>query len=173
MSNITKNYIALKMKELMKCKPIDKIRITEICELAEIKRPTFYYHFIDKYDLIAYIFYKDAYNTDIISVESAALGMDKIKENIIFYKRAYEDNSQNALWTYMHSYFTKRYIDIIKEKLNTKTLNYELEYSIKFYCMGAVGMTRDWALNDNITSSLTIVKLMFNSMPEEMKKILF
>ncbi len=66
MSNITKNYIASKMKELMKKKPIDKIRVTEICQLSEIERPTFYYHFIDKYDLVAYIFYKDAYDTDIV-----------------------------------------------------------------------------------------------------------
>ena len=30
---------------------LDKIRVTEICRIAEIERPTFYYHFKDKYDL--------------------------------------------------------------------------------------------------------------------------
>ncbi len=99
--------------------------------------------------------------------------MAKMKEEIIFYKRAYEDNSPNALWTYMHTYFTKRYIDLIKKKLNVNTLSFELEYMVKFYCMGAVGMTRDWVLNDNITSSKTIVKLMFSSMPSQIKDIIF
>ena len=53
MAERTKIWIADKMKELMKTKPFDKIRVTEICRSAEIERPTFYYHFKDKYDLLA------------------------------------------------------------------------------------------------------------------------
>ena len=53
MAERTKIWIADKMKELMKTKPLDKIRVTEICRAAEIERPTFYYHFKDKYDLLA------------------------------------------------------------------------------------------------------------------------
>ena len=45
MAERTKLWIADKMKALMKKKPIDKIRITEICQAAEIERSTFYYHF--------------------------------------------------------------------------------------------------------------------------------
>ena len=39
--------------------------------------------------------------------------------------------------------------------------------------MGAVGMTRKWVLIDNITSAETVVQMMFNSMPENLRKILF
>ena len=53
MAEITKLWIANKMRELMKYKSIDKIRVTEICKAAGIERPTFYYHFKDKYDLVA------------------------------------------------------------------------------------------------------------------------
>ena len=45
MAEITKMWIAGKMREIMKHKSIDKIRVTEICRAAEIERPTFYYHF--------------------------------------------------------------------------------------------------------------------------------
>lgn len=45
MAEITKMWIADKMREIMKHKPIDKIRVTEICKAADIERPTFYYHF--------------------------------------------------------------------------------------------------------------------------------
>jgi hypothetical protein len=38
--------------------------------------------------------------------------------------------------------------------------------------MGAVGMTQEWVLNDNITSAETVVQMMFHSMPENMKTIL-
>ena len=143
MAEITKIWIADKMREIMKRKPIDKIRVTEICKAAEIGRPTFYYHFKDKYDLVAWMFCTDAYGTDPTSVASAAAGMNKMKQEILFYKRAYEDSSQNAA------------------------------YSIRFYCMGSVGMTQEWVLNDNITSAETVVQMMFNSMPQNLRTILF
>ena len=90
MAEITKMWIADKMREIMKHKPIDKIRVTEICKAADIERPTFYYHFKDKYDLVAWMFCTDAYGTDITSVPSAAAGMNKMKQEILFYKRAFE-----------------------------------------------------------------------------------
>ena len=173
MAEITKMWIADKMQEIMKHKPISKIRVTEICRAAEIERPTFYYHFKDKYDLVAWMFYTEAYGTDIISVASAAAGMNKMKQQILFYKRAYEDASQNALWRYMLEYFAKRYTELAKEKLGTDILDSQLAYSIRFYCMGAVGMTQEWVLNDNITSAETVVQMMFNSMPENLHQIFF
>jgi hypothetical protein len=39
--------------------------------------------------------------------------------------------------------------------------------------MGAVGMTQEWVLNDNITSAETVVQMMFNSMPENLQKIFY
>ena len=173
MAEITKLWIADKMREIMKHKPIDKIRVTEICKAADIERPTFYYHFQDKYDLVAWMFCTDAYGTDITSVASAAAGMNKMKQEILFYKRAYEDSSQNALWHYMVEYFTKRYTELAKKKLGTDILDTQLSYSIRFYCMGAVGMTQEWVLTDNITSAETVVQMMFHSMPENLRKIFF
>jgi len=34
-------------------------------------------------------------------------------------------------------------------------------------------MTREWVLNDNITSAETAVQMMFQSKPENMRRILF
>lgn len=173
MAEITKLWIADKMRDLMKHKSINKIRVTEICEAADIERPTFYYHFKDKYDLVAWMFYHSAYETDVVSVESAAKSMNKMKSDIIFYKRAYEDSSQNALWRYMVEYFVARYSELAKEKLGVDTLDTQTAFSIRLYCMGAVGMTREWVLNDNITSAETVVRMMFGSMPESLRKIYF
>lgn len=173
MAEITKMWIADKMREIMKHKPIDKIRVTEICKAADIERPTFYYHFKDKYDLVAWMFCTDAYGTDITSVTSAAAGMIRMKQELLFYKRAYEDSSQNALRHYMLEYFVRRYTKLVKEKLGTDILDTQLAYSIRFYCMGAVGMTQEWVLKDNITSAETVVRMMFQSMPENLRAILF
>ena len=173
MAEITKLWIADKMREIMKIKPLSKIRVTEICDAAGIERPTFYYHFRDKYDLVAWIFCHKAYETDVISVESSAKATSQMKNDIIFYLRAYEDTSQNALWKYMLEYFVKSYTDLAKEKLGTDVLDTQITYSIRFYCMGAVGMTQEWVLKDNVTSAETVVTLMFNSMPEILRTIYF
>ena len=109
----------------------------------------------------------------MLSVASAAEGMNRMKREILFYKRAYEDSSQNALWRYMLEYFVKRYTELAKEKLGADLLDTQLSYSIRFYCMGAVGMTQEWVLTDNITSAETVVRMMFASMPENMRSVLF
>ena len=173
MADRTKKWIADKMKVLMKTKPLEKIRVTEICKLAEIERPTFYYHFKDKYDLVVWIFLNDAYETDVISVESAVKGIAKMRNEFIFYKRAYDDVSQNALWQYMLEFFVKRYESEARKKLNTDVLDTQLKYSIRLYCYGCVGMTKEWLLNDNTTSAETVVCMMFESMPDVMKKVYF
>ena len=172
MAEITKLWIADKMKDLMKQKPIDKIRVTEICKAAEIERPTFYYHFKDKYDLVAWIFFQSANQTDVVSLESASDGMKRMKQDFLFYKRAYEDSSQNALWAYMLEYFVKRYEKIAKENLRTDVLDTQLKFSIRHYCYGSVGMTKEWLLYDNTTSAEVVVEMMFNSMPENISELL-
>ena len=91
-----------------------------------------------------------------------------MKQDFIFYKRAYEDSSQNALWSYMLEYFVQRYEKIAKEKLRTEVLDTQLKFSIRHYCYGSVGMTKEWLLYDNTTSAEVVVEMMFNSMPQEL-----
>ena len=73
----------------------------------------------------------------------------------------------------MLEYFVKRYEVIAKEKLNTEVLDTQLKYSIRLYCYGTVGMTKEWLLNDNTTSAETVVQMMFASMPNDMRSIFF
>lgn len=48
----TKMVIKQAFSELIRQKPIEKITITDICTLAEISRPTFYFHYQDIYALL-------------------------------------------------------------------------------------------------------------------------
>ncbi len=173
MADITKLWIADKMRDLMKKKPLAKIRVTEICEAAGIERSTFYYHFKDKYDLVAWIFYYSAANMDVTDVAAAAAHISQMKNDILFYRRAYEDNSQNALWQYMLEYFVDAYTKAAKARLGTDTLSTQLTYSLRLYCYGAVGMSREWILTDTVTSAETVIRMMFASMPEILRNIYF
>ena len=173
MADRMKIWIADKMKDLMKKKPIEKIRITEICANAEIERSTFYYHFRDKYELVAWIFFQDANATNIIDPKDSAAALNKMKQDILFYKRAYEDTSQNALWQYMLEYFVAAYTDLAKTMTESPMLDSQTLFSIRLYCYGAVGMTKEWVLQDNITSAETLVQMMFHSMPSSLRAIYF
>jgi len=76
------------------------------------------------------------------------------------------------MWSYMHEYFVRKYSGIAREKsgaeLDTQTL-----FSIRLYCYGTLGMTREWLLKDNITPADVIVRMMFASMPEHLKELFF
>ncbi|QPK94661.1 TetR/AcrR family transcriptional regulator C-terminal domain-containing protein [Actinomyces sp. zg-332] len=173
MAERTKIWIANAMKKLMVKKKIEKIRVTEICKEAEIQRPTFYYHFKDKYDLLAWIFFHNAFETNIISIESVAKSMNQMREDFTFYKRTYEDTSKYSLWKYMVEYFVHRYSEEAKRILDTDTLDPQTMYSIRLYCHGGVGMTKEWLLSDSSIPAETVVEMMFISMPESLRKIFF
>ena len=55
-SNMTKKALASALKELMKTVPFSKISVGDICNMCEMNRKSFYYHFKDKYDLINWIY---------------------------------------------------------------------------------------------------------------------
>ncbi len=173
MTDRTKLWLADAMKRLMSRKSLDKIRVTEICQEAEMGRPAFYYHFKDKYDLVAWIFLHSVWETDVISLASAAAHMKQMRNDYLFYKRAFEDSSQNALWQYIHAYFVERYTLEAKRILGIDTLDTQTEFGIRLYCYGTVGMTREWLINDNITPAETMVEMMFSSMPVFLRNIFF
>ena len=108
-----------------------------------------------------------------IGVASDLLEYGMLQQDYLFYKRAYEDQSQNALWSYMLDYFTDRYIALAMEKLGADRLDEQLRFSIRHYCYGSVGTTREWLLNDNITPAESAVEMMFASMPENMRSVFF
>ena len=172
MAERTKMWIADAMKRLLVKKPLEKIFVTEICREAEIERPTFYYHFQDKYDLMAWIFCQRTLQTDVLSIESAAKAMESMRQDYIFFKRAYEDNSQSPMWAYMHEYFVRQYTELAREKTGAD-LDAQMQFNIRLYCYGTLGMTREWLLKDNITPAQTVVQMMFSSMPENLRRILF
>ena len=82
---------------------------------------------------------------------SAAAGMNKMRREMLFYRRAYKDSSRNALWQYMLESFAERYTRLAKEKPGVEQLDTQTKYSIRLYCYGCVGMTREWSLRDSIS----------------------
>ena len=98
---LTKELIASSMKEIMLHQPFEKITIRMITEHAGVIRPTFYYHFQDKYEVLEWIVRHEL-------VSSARMLMDRglideavhvvftdIENDREFYRRAFGIIGQN------------------------------------------------------------------------------
>ncbi len=167
----TKLKIAEQMKYLMRRKSIEKIRVSELCTLADVERSTFYHHFKDKYALVAWIFYNSANNMDVTDLKTSAEHLRQMKQDIIFYKRAFEDTSQNALWHYMLEYFSEENEAAVRKILHIDQLTPQLSNCIRFYCYGAVGMARDWIMKDGDMSAGEFVEMTSACMPDVLRNI--
>ena len=109
-SIITKKRIAKAFKQLLEEMEFDKISIVDIMELAQIRRQTFYNHFLDKYQLLDWIFENDlkeqvADNLDFIS------GRQLLKELFFyfeeerdFYVKLFDIKGQNDFFSYFINY---------------------------------------------------------------------
>lgn len=62
MTEMTKEVLANSLKTLMKTKPLSKITIQEIVDNCSLNRHTFYYHFDNIYELLGWIYKKEAIN---------------------------------------------------------------------------------------------------------------
>lgn len=97
---------------MMRTKSLQRIRVKDLCQKCDAERQSFYYHFKDKYDLAAWIFmrdYKSALTDEnsLYAEERVARFLRSMKDKGAFYKRAFEDRSQNAIQEYVVEYFTK------------------------------------------------------------------
>lgn len=108
-SNITKQALAMTVKELMEEKAFEKISVSDICESCNMSRKSFYYHFRDKYDLVNWIF-----DTEFKSVESRDTYPNfwKLMGNLCnyfyknkdFYLKAIQIKGQNSFSEYFNEY---------------------------------------------------------------------
>lgn len=170
-NEITKKWIADNMKKLMLNKTIDQIRITEICQLSGVERSTFYYHFEDKYALVAYIYFDIIAKANLLDKQQCAHVFREMKKDFLFFKNAYSDVSQNSLWNYMIDYSYSRYQVLAKQKLGVDTLSKSTLLSIRFFSYGTSGLSKEWFLNDSEMSAEEIVKILFDNIPAELSTI--
>ena len=101
-TELTRQLIADSFKALMLRHPFEKISILMIANEAGIRRPSFYNHFQDKYDLLTWIV-----DTEVIAPAEEPLRagdrrealhrlFTQLADNALFYRRAFTVNGQNG-----------------------------------------------------------------------------
>lgn len=167
----TKQMIADAMRPLIEQKPIEKIRVGEICAAAGVDRTTFYYHFQDKYECVAWILRTALYPKDMHDFGSIADGFMKMRENFAFYRRIYADSESPLILRYIFEHFVGAYTESAKDRLGTNMLPTEIATGIRMFCYGCIYEGRDWLLRDDGTSAEEQARLMLAAMPESLRRV--
>ena len=170
----TKQLFADKIMQLAKNKPIKDIQIKELCVLCGVERTTFYYHFRDKYDLVAWIFkqnyIEEASRAETINDERMIREMfHRLSMQKEFFLNALQDSSQNNLREYMLAFYIGIEEKVLCEYYHTDSLNAELLYEVRNYSFGCMGQTIDWLLGKNNLSAEKMAHYQYKFMPEELK----
>lgn len=148
-SERTKRKIALAFKEVLETSSFEKIAVADITDKAQISRQTFYNHFLDKYDLVNWIYQQLLASTtrrigiDLTWEQAVRAKLETMKSNREFYARILSVKDIEGLFNteakIVYDYYQSNLARLVGKKLN------ELEsYSLMVYCHGATRMTAEW-----------------------------
>lgn len=175
-----KEILTASFQEIAAEKAIDKITIQEIVDNCGYSSATFYRHFKDKYDLIAWE-YAGAVAEIVDQTDSDDY---QWKQTLYDGARLYNENRDYLLNllqnTSGHDSFMRYMTEINSAALekyilsvngNRKLTHEEMMY-VKIYCHSIVGLACDWILGEINTTLDEIAKVYENSIPEPIKKYL-
>lgn len=177
----TKELLAESFKELAAVKPINKITITNITDNCGLTQPTFYRHFKDKYDLIAWIYVTDAQKimhqigTDGYAWRDTLLdGARYFAENRDFALNALEHTSgRDAFLRMLESTNTELLCTEVRKKIMTEKIPDGILIMIKVYCYGTVRYICEWLLDKMPISAEKEAELMEMCLPEPLRPYLY
>lgn len=152
-SDRTRKLLADGLMEMAAGMPFRKIRVGELCQRCGVDRRTFYYHFKDIYDLAAWIF--DRAMEGNLPDEAGRFRhaglvctMAALWENRAFYRKALEENSQNALGAYVMQRCVSVYRTAILAQKNGEPLTEREEFAIHYHSVGSLTMMRRWLFSE-------------------------
>ena len=131
-------------EELMKSKPFEQIKVSDICNEALINRSTFYDHYADKYDLLEeYInSLKDSLTEEIIKL--LLLHIQKKRDTYI----AIMINNRNSITNdILYDILNRAIINQINDKKISKNIPNEI--IIRFYIGGVTNICFEWLMYGN------------------------
>lgn len=118
--------IADSLKELVQKMPFEKITIKKITDGAGVIRVTFYNHFQDKYDLLAYIVQKEILEPVGILLgnnmykEALTLIFTNLKKDSAFYEKAVRIEGQNSFEEITEECIYKLLLDLFSGRSSGK-----------------------------------------------------
>lgn len=153
----TKNVIRESLLEIMEEKEISKVTVTEICEIADINRATFYKYYLDVYDLLKQIedelfeeFKESLGKSKETDTKKMVLELIKtIGRNKYLFKVLLSPNgNKDFLLTLM--YYAREQLFNEWEKKFKDLSNEEFNYVFMYVANGLIAVSQLWVKNDCI-----------------------
>ncbi len=151
MSQITKKALAGAFRELLEEKPISKITISDITDRAGVNRHTFYYHFKDINDMIAWTFstkIKELLDEHICYDNwQNAFGvlLDYCSQRRKFILAVYHsDSKEHVLRLFNEWVYTLLRRVLEEQSIGMHVYDSDKDYIARFYQFGFVGMLISW-----------------------------
>ena len=149
MKNRTKLLFANELERMLDEMPLEKIQVSDLCQRCGERRQVFYYHFPDKYALVAWI-YDQEYQK--VRAESQGKGYEALVEAMLrslwkkreFYRRAFADKSWNSIENHIHRANLTAAKSLLKGHYGITTVTPEQEHDILFHSYGSVGTAIEW-----------------------------
>ncbi|MBQ7822133.1 MAG: TetR/AcrR family transcriptional regulator C-terminal domain-containing protein [Clostridia bacterium] len=150
-SSITKKALASALKKLMSERPFSQITVINICELCEMNRKSFYYHFKDKYDLVSYICYTEFIKA--ASEKDYTDGFDLLydmcnyfEKNKSFYRKILKNESNNPFYDYFKGWLMPIAEDFMKKIFASSENN---QFYADFFTDAFINSLKKWILSPN------------------------
>ena len=150
-SNRTKQDLASSLKLLMRTSCLSDISVQYIVDSSGISRHTFYYHFIDKQDLVQWVFRSEVvepmeketehYFEKLIGV------MERMQKEPAFYARALEVNGQNSFSEYFFDTLLHMAESSLREFAQSRSRDLPEErcaFAARFVTYAVVGIIKEW-----------------------------
>lgn len=177
----TKEWIAKSFMELSHKKGIDKITIKDIVTNCGLTKATFYNHFQDKYDLIAWIYTRPIKNilcrinnTDFSFREAIIANLTYFADNRKYLINALTNTrGQNSFLNYAFKINFTLLHDLIKSLNKSENLPSRIVALTKFYVFGTVQFECEWLINNMPTPIEEFAALLEAGVPEELKNYLY
>ncbi len=150
----TKEALAKSLKKLMMKTELNKISIKNIVDDCGVNRQTFYYHFIDIYDLLEWIYKTEAIESisECKSYETWTEGFYKIfvyiENNKEFCMNSLNSLGRNHLDNYIYSVTNDLIIGVINEISEGMIVeDSDKQFIAYFYTVAFTGLVVKWMYN--------------------------
>ena len=176
-----KEILVDSFRELANQKSIDKITVKDIVTNCDYSPATFYRHFSDKYDLIAWDYFK---RTEFIVSnvgknncpwrQAFIDGIKYCRDNKDYLKNLFLHTSGlESFIRYMVEIHMKNISTYILRKFKLEKLDEKTELCLRIYCYGFSELLCEWILEKNKLSLEEMVEIFEISIPDPLKKFLF
>ena len=160
-----KNIIAIALLELCETKSLEALTVKQILEKSGVSRQTFYNHFIDKNDLIQYV-YKEKIipdfhdnNMNISFYDSLVIAFENMKKYHHFMKQACLMEGQNCLKDYIFNHCKEFDLKWHQELYGDEPMPESLRFATEYHATASSSMTLSWILSDMPVSCEEIAKM--------------